>query len=486
MTVVDSIGIHGSDKILAFLRNNVFPHEDNFAGHHYHQVRSFQQYSNSCLEGTNNGLKYNSHRVLPLMGLGKAGKTMVDQDEKKATLSKITASAEFHETPLYTSTPTSKHLKPVAETMLQQQSALIEAYASVRISFNKWLVMFSAKRSGNESSLESKHAHLSVIPVFNRVRTVILDHDGRLHCDCGYSMRNGVPDRHVIHVATKYGNSFTAFTHQSVAVRFWLSYDYFVATSSSSEGWSDNKNTSQAPAQACSIVQKEARNQIRDKLLQARHRQSVGAFVPGGFCPLGKDPQYIFGDQSDMTFSSMDPTAAVEYFTLQHQQAINHHIKVVNYTSSQIKAAILGSDPSGAETSSSMQAIGLTQETHNADDDNNYIDNEPHDIILNFNEQNSTSFCAWQSARLAGISQQKVYEIVFPRMKELINAFENDLDELLPLVEVIDQFIQEKKKRNAEAKSTPPVGRFVSCLAAGKGRRQHSHKKQKHQHHTTS
>ena len=52
VTKVD--GLDESETLLQFLRNNVFPYKDHFAGHHYCYTFSFDEYSNTALEGTNN------------------------------------------------------------------------------------------------------------------------------------------------------------------------------------------------------------------------------------------------------------------------------------------------------------------------------------------------------------------------------------------------------------------------------------------------
>ena len=98
-SVRDVVSVNGSDTILKFLRNNVFPHEDNFAAHHYHFTNSFDENTNTCLEGTNNGLKYNSDSVLPSMGIAKSGKCMINQDKCKASHQKRNSAAAFNRFP---------------------------------------------------------------------------------------------------------------------------------------------------------------------------------------------------------------------------------------------------------------------------------------------------------------------------------------------------------------------------------------------------
>ncbi|KAG7372657.1 MULE transposase domain containing protein [Nitzschia inconspicua] len=83
--VVKVIGDDTADNIVTFLRSNVFVHEQHFARCFYLDVRGFDAYSNTCLEGTNYGVKYCENRVLPNMSQAKATKVMINQDEDKFT-----------------------------------------------------------------------------------------------------------------------------------------------------------------------------------------------------------------------------------------------------------------------------------------------------------------------------------------------------------------------------------------------------------------
>jgi hypothetical protein len=56
--VRNSIGELNASNLLNFLRDHVFVHEDYFAANKYNCIRSFGDYSNTPLEGTNGGLKY--------------------------------------------------------------------------------------------------------------------------------------------------------------------------------------------------------------------------------------------------------------------------------------------------------------------------------------------------------------------------------------------------------------------------------------------
>ncbi|KAG7347422.1 hypothetical protein IV203_016127 [Nitzschia inconspicua] len=56
--VLKVIGDDTADNIVTFLRSNVFVHEQHFARCFYLDVRGFDAYSKTCLEGTNYDVKY--------------------------------------------------------------------------------------------------------------------------------------------------------------------------------------------------------------------------------------------------------------------------------------------------------------------------------------------------------------------------------------------------------------------------------------------
>jgi SWIM zinc finger len=228
-TVVEAVRPDGSTRILDFLRNHVFPLEDYFAAHHFRDIRCFDEYSNTPLEGTNGGLKYCENAVLPSMGMDKAAVTIIGQDQTKGDSTKRKASTAFHKTPVYTDTETSRHITQVAECTLQGQLGQAKNYASLRTDEMTWLVTRSALRAANDlGSL--------LPPMFDRMRRVTLDNKGVLDCDCGYTKRNGIPCRHIAHVAYKYSpDDYKGFTYQDTSMRWYTSFAKFVAVDDSSD-----------------------------------------------------------------------------------------------------------------------------------------------------------------------------------------------------------------------------------------------------------
>ena len=433
-SVTNVVGIGGSENILKFLRTNVFPHEDHFAAQKYHFTFSFNEYSNTCLEGTNNGLKFNSNAVLPSMGLAKAGKCMINQDESKALIRKRKSSAAFNNVPLYTITKTSHHLNEVAEGMMKEQIALSENYSSVRVSETLWHVCSSGEIKHSEDS----DSEMSPIPIFKRTRIVSANSNGGLQCSCGYANRNGVPDRHIIHVAMNYGINFEGFNHHNVHVRFWRAFDKFVAVGEPTK-------------------MDSAELKIRSKLWQARFSPTLIISVPGGFLPFQPNTQFSIGNNSNEMFRGMSRIDAFEHFSNRVE------MKVSNYTTNMVDMAV-----AALIEKSSVHTVGLSQEMYSADDDGGDED------VLDFDEQNERSFLAWQCT---GNSINNSHQILYPRVKELASIYENNPERLQEIAAVLDELIKKGKAENAVTKQKP-AGQMISAIPRNGNVKQRKHSKQ--------
>jgi hypothetical protein len=98
---------------------------------------------------------------------------------------------------------------------------------------------------------------------------VYVNKEGGLECTCGYTARNGIPDRHIIHVAMTYGTDFGGFTHHNVHIRFWKAFEKFVAKGEPAKMQTSEQN-------------------LREKLKQARFSPKMIIHVPNGFPALPK------------------------------------------------------------------------------------------------------------------------------------------------------------------------------------------------------
>jgi hypothetical protein len=330
------VGKDGSDSIASFLRQHVFPLEDYFAAHHYRDIRCYDEYSNTPLEGTNGGLKYCENSVLPSMGMDEAAVIMIGQDGTKGDSKKRKVSEAFHKTPVYTDSSTSRYITQVAECMLQTQLSESEKYASLRNDDTTWLVVRSAERPNNNSGS-------LVAPIFERMRRLTLDKNGVLHCECGYTKRNGIPCRHIAHVAYNYSSgAFPGFTYQDTSIRWTTSYAKFVAVDDTSVMDIDG-------------------HKLRTKLMTTIEPKEA-------WCPKApivaslRYPIYKYGRCSSGNFRAYTQEKATDFF-LNYQG-----VKVYNYSQIDVNKA------KQASHDGSTYAVAMTQETFNGsdDDDDNF------------------------------------------------------------------------------------------------------------------
>jgi hypothetical protein len=146
--IVDLLGEEQHSKLVGFLNGNVFPTEKHYVHCNYIKVRGFAAWTNSPLEGCNNGIKYSSLSVRPNMGVAEATKTLLTQDfdrykKKMARVSHLLRSVRLRE-----SSPTANCLIPEAEGDLMHQFRLRTKYCSSRCGADekRWKVLFLGKR----------------------------------------------------------------------------------------------------------------------------------------------------------------------------------------------------------------------------------------------------------------------------------------------------------------------------------------------------
>lgn len=446
-SVTGAVTKERSDALLDFLRNNVFPYEDHFAGHHYCYTFSFDEYSNTALEGTNNGLKHNANAVRPSMSLAKAGKCMIDQDATKSSVRKRKASSDFNTQPLYTGTNTSRFINDVAEDMLKEQIYLSHNYSSMRRSESLWLVRYTAERSGDEVTNSAEWT----VPVFERSRKVYVNKEGGLECTCGYTARNGIPDRHIIHVAMTYGTDFGGFTHHNVHIRFWKAFEKFVA-----EGEPTQMQTSE--------------QNLREKLQQARFSPKLIIHVPKGFPAFAEGKQFEISQKSSDHLKNMDAATVQEYFLTGIETPT-----VKNYDKAFVARAV-----AKMTGTSSVHSVGLSQEIHipGGDDGENEDFGESDDNMFDFSNQTDMSLMQWQLGK--GMANKNSHQILFPRFKELTSIYDGHPPEkIMEVAAVLDELIQKGKAENAAmVQQQIPVGQFVSAVGRNMHARQHKQAKQ--------
>lgn len=223
--VRNSIGAQNAEKLLNFLRDHIFVHEDYFAANKYNRVRSFCDYSNTPLEGTNGGLKYGYFAVEPHMKISKSASYMIVQDECKHNVRRRTAYDNQFKTKLYdmhvAGSKETKHITPKALGEMRRQIQRGHTYCSIRLDRSKWLV-----RTGGEF-IESANLHR--VPRFLRYRYVTLEDSHGFVCTCPFTSMYGLPCRHIAHVIQYYSKTPYFFSHRDVDIRWWTTYANFAA-----------------------------------------------------------------------------------------------------------------------------------------------------------------------------------------------------------------------------------------------------------------
>ena len=132
------------------------------------------------------------------------------------------------------------------------------------------------------------------------------------------------------------------------------------------------------------------------------------------------------------------------------------HVGVLNYSATTVNAAV-----AAMETDT---VGGLTQETHNGDDD----------LDFDFEVNNEASLAVWQAASAPTMT---AHEVLAPRFKELASLCEHKPEKIKEAALLFDNFIQSLKAQQASV--IKPVGRFVSALAPSNHNVQHAHTRQK-------
>lgn len=220
----EKIGEVNASRIITFLRSHVFKHEQYFACYKYNSYRSFGDYSNTPLEGTNGGLKYCYFAVKPNMTLTKSCTQMFRQDERKHQEKIRSGFSNLSKVKLYAlkdDSFDSSRLVPKVHGQFKEEYERSVNYCSLRTNEHEWTVRVV------EKPFEGENKYL--IPIFKRYRLVHRCGNKILHCNCPFTTMYGIPCRHVIHVLSNYATSSYHFNHHDFDVRWWTTYAMFVA-----------------------------------------------------------------------------------------------------------------------------------------------------------------------------------------------------------------------------------------------------------------
>lgn len=356
------------------------------------------------------------------MSSAKSTKVMIDQDRDKAAIISKKAADAFLKTPLYTSTLTSNHIVQVAESHLQREANELENYASIRIQEKEfWVLRSTSTKQGTKDS---------VIPKFRRVRVVTVDGDGMMKCSCGSTHRSGIPDRHIFHVARKFGVNFESFIHHDIDPRFWTSYCKFVATDDPT-------------------VMDSRKQSLRCELQQARRTLCGFPNAPSlKEMPVGT---YIVGTCSEEKFFSFTSEHAKKHFAAIKEKGSES----LNYTGQDVESALK------AEYNTD-NAAGMTQETYNC---------ESEDQIINFPEADTAE-------TLDHNRPLNPHARFNPMFKEVLSLLDGVDEEMENEIERRFQGMIDTLKGFHSARLPQPRGSIVSCMPSNQWAKSH-HSKQK-------
>jgi len=421
--VVEVLDIYNSNQILGFARNHVFPHEELYARCHFLRVRAFDAWTNTPHEGTNRGSKYCENRVLPNMSQAQSTKILTEQDEARSELKTRQVADAFHKTQLHASTPTVQHIQKEAESHLQEEMDEAVYYLSIRLDVFTWLVLRGMKRTCSNSP----------IPVYERVRLVKVDKDGKMSCDCGFYDRNGVPDCHMAHVALYYGIGFVWFSHHDIDLRFHNTFCHFVATRSES-----------------SLSDEELA--IRSSLLKLRKQD----------LPIPQAPLLTkFEDCSKFAIGSscniVESNSGYEEVSACIQRVREKKVSVLNYTDAEVASALRAFERGGDN------AAGFTQSQHNCESSDG--------------DDDGIAFPAWDEPTTASTTQGTARRAIDPVIREYQKAIENSTPnskrQSLEMIQEETNRLNARRRVDMEGLE-PPRGRRVSVkLKARKSKGKH-------------
>jgi hypothetical protein len=427
---------------VTFLRRHVLHIEDYFASHYYRNVRCFDEYSNTPLEGTNNGVKHCTHGVSGNMPLRIASVNMVQQDADKLLSKKMSLHAELHKYRLCNLNEKGGSL--ITKNAFGQLKTQVEEgqnYASVRTGQTTWNIIRSTDRTKE-----------TILPVFERKRLVTWNAEGLLSCDCGYTKRWGMPCRHIAHVVEFYSNEKKCrFTHHDVDIRWWTIHAQLMVA-----------------MDANSMEPKE--QEIRRNLGRIRELQQKQQYpIVHNLCNF-HGVEFNHGKNSNIRFKNMSVDSAVNIFNTSKSMVLNY-----------------------VEKNTCTGIVGLKNTVYLGDGDCSADNTSLADITSGYGtleEDREDDLCATQqqlisveleSRKKSASRPVDPHEIFGPLYKEISLESKGDtIDELNYTKGLLESIINSAKARRA-ANTKTIKGKMVTCTSgnASKEHTRFKHKKQK-------
>jgi hypothetical protein len=360
------------------------------------------------------------------MSQAQATKVLTDQDFDKAKMKKRAASSSFHKTQLYSSTATSQDLQKESESMLQEEIIESEQYSSIRVDETTWWVLRSVPRKIRNDPIVD----------FERVRVVTIDKNGSMECSCGYTSHFGIPDRHVIHVASHYGENFMGFNSSNVDIRFHNVYCHLVASKDETEMSQDERD-------------------LRGKLIQLRELELKVPFAPS-ICSMEGGPKHAISIDSEGQGNRTYHEVYSRITSTKSQEPA-----ILKYSKAEVASAIR------SFVDGSSNAAGFSQSQHNCE---SWDDDDDGAVLPSFDSP------ANAACKLPAASKAEAAAVV----KELRQAMENStptsLANAISRCEELTEELNTRRKLQMGG-GAPSKGTIVSGKLRAKSRKR-KHEKQ--------
>ena len=219
--IVNLFGLAFANNVSLFLRKYVVPYEKNFIYCNRKDVRHYGEYSNTPLEGTNNGLKHASIGTHPGLSMDNSMVILSLQSDKH--VKKINGNVIRQNTKEclnYTDKIHNK-LTSLASSMISNMMSLVSRYDTVRTGEKEWRVKKKKASSGNyRKTCIPDFDVLSIVYMVDTSKNTVK----QLMCSCGYNKVYGLPCVHSLVVANSFSPKWSYINHNDVSVRWLKTY----------------------------------------------------------------------------------------------------------------------------------------------------------------------------------------------------------------------------------------------------------------------
>jgi hypothetical protein len=435
--VKNVIGEIGVGSVKDFARRNVFPHEQRYCFYLRKHVRSYDVYTNTIHEGTNNSIKTGEHAVLPQHVVDKSAKIMADRDATKYAENQKMTARHVHSRVLWTESQTADKLTVTGDSLRAEQDSQVDMYSSMQVGPRKFLVLRSVHYGSRRNNT------CSLFPRFQRIHVVVIQDDGTLLCDCNYFESMGIPCRHCGHVC-KYHNmrpGFEGFTYLDTSVVWWRSYQHY-AHKPFSELFTEYEHQLQATLRKLFV------DDIKGPRVDTLNMRATVHFP----C------NYMVGSESSEKFwKAISIAEAKEFFTF--KPTIEG---VLNYSVTEVKSALL--------KKANCVAFALSQDvwhgeySQQQDSSFNLCDDDD-GLQLPFDGNNRAA-----EAHAAGIESctrtpgSSAYQELNPIFKEIVQCLDANSSQVHEVKSQLNGILHQVKQNLASISSiqSAPEGRFVS------------------------